>query len=169
MKRLPPLQPHLALALLLFGCAPKSVPISQPPEAPIVNSVWNDAITAAKRDPAYAGSYVANKILWIGFSREADEKLSAIANQPDIRAYTAQHSAIELDIAFKSTVDLLSISKFGATTVNIDYRLSAVMIGTAYSLQDSGGPIPKCSVLPAIPATAPETNVKLIDFRDCKK
>ena len=165
----PPLQAHLALALLLFGCAPNSVPISPPPEAPAVNSVWNDAITAAKRDPAYAGSYVANKMLWIGFTREADAKLSAIANQPDIRAYTAQHSAIELDRAFKSTVDLFSISKFGATSANIDYRLSAVMIGTAYSLQDSGGPTPKCSALQGIPATAPETKVKLIDVRDCKK
>jgi hypothetical protein len=169
MKRLPLLQGQLALALLLTGCAPKSVPFPPPPAAPVVNSVWNNAIAAARRDPAYAGSYVANKVLWIGFTRDEEAKLSSITNQPDIRAFKAQHSAIELDRAFKSTVELLSISKFGATSVNIDYRLSTVTVATAYSLQDSGGPTPKCSTLPAIPATAPETNVKLVDIRDCKK
>jgi hypothetical protein len=159
----------IALALLLFGCTTKSAPMSPVPAAPVANSFWDNAITAAKRDPAYAGSYVADKILWIGFTREAETKLSAIINHPDIRAYTARHSTIELDRAFKSTVYFLTISKFGATSANIDYRLSAVTVGTAYSLQDSGGPVPNCSALPAIPATAPETNVRLIDVRDCKK
>jgi hypothetical protein len=170
-KRSFPLHFYAVLAALIpiFGCAPKPVSDAPPPQVPALNAAWNAALETAKRDPAYAGSYVTRKTLWIGFTYDAESKLAAIATQPDIRAYAAQHSAIELERAFKSTVEFLTVSRFGPTSVNIDYRRSAVTVGTAYSLQDSGDIIPKCPVLPAIPATAPETNVRLVDGRDCRK
>lgn len=155
--------------LLVCGCSQKTVSDTPPPQAPPVSSAWNAALANAKRDSAYAGSYVESGNLWIGFTHDADRKIAAVAKQSDIRSYTAQHSTVELERAFKSTVGLLEVSKFGATSVNIDYRLSAVTVSTAYTLQDSGGPIPKCSALPTIPETAPETKVMLIDVRDCKK
>lgn len=164
--------PHCVLAAMLlptYGCAPKSVSDIPPPQAPTVNVTWNAALVTAKRDPNYAGSYVVRKILWIGFTRDANSKLAAIANQPDIRAYTAHHSAIELELAFKPTVEFLTVSRFGPTSVNIDYRRSALTVGTAYSLQEGGGPIPKCSALPPIPPSAPGSTVRLIDLRDCNK
>jgi hypothetical protein len=64
---------------------------------------------------------------------------------------------------------LLDVSRFGATSANIDFRQNAVTVGTAYSLQDSGGPTLKCSALVPLPRTAPGTAVALIDVRDCKK
>ena len=134
-----------------------------------MNADWNKAINAAKRDPSFAGTYVAEHVLWIGFTRDAEAKLTATTVQPDIRAYTARHSVANLEKAFRSTVELLDIARFGPTSANIDYRRSAVTIGTAYSLQDSGGPTPKCSALAVLPTTAPGTDVELIDGRDCKK
>ena len=169
MRRLPPFRINIALIVLLSACAPKPVSTLPPPPAPVVNAVWTDAISKAKRDPSYAGAYVANGILWLGFTSKAETKASTIANQPDVRGYTADHNEADLDKAFKATVDLLVISRYGPTSANIDYRLGIISISSAYSLQGSGGPIPKCSELPAIPATAPGTTVKLIDGRDCTK
>lgn len=161
-----------ALVLLtstLSGCVSTPHRDPSPPIAPPVNVAWNNAIAAAKVDPTYAGTYVADNVLWLGFTRDAAAKLAAITTQPDIRAFTARHSAAELDKAFRSTVSLLEASRFGVTSANIDFKRNAVTVGTSYSLRDSGGPTPNCLSLTPLPETAPGSMVELVDIRDCKK
>jgi hypothetical protein len=169
MRRLCSLVSLLVIVSALAGCMSGPMRDKVPPRAPVVNVAWNDVIGVAKLDPFYAGSFVSDRILWIGFTRDAPTKLAAITHQPNIRSYFARHSAVELEKAFKSTVEILDVSRFGATSAYIDFRQNAITVGSAYSLQDNGGPTPKCSALAALPRTAPGTDVELIDVRDCQK